>query len=98
VTYVAGETDSYGNVIVPETNDLEITKGLPSSEATESVANAYRNGSDTNTFELSIKFYTESVITKDNKMIYDSKDYEIVYVSKKVLQDTTLLYEALIKR
>jgi len=98
VTFVAGETDSYGDVIVAERNDYEDTKGLISNEASESVATAYRGGSNPNTYELSIKLFTKNEINKDNKLIYSGHEHEIVYISSKVLQNTTLLYEVLIKR
>ena len=98
VTFVSGSKNSYGGVVKSKSNSYEITKGLISSEASESVDTAYRGGSKTNTYELSIKLYSESEINKDNKIVYLGHEHKIVYVSSKVLQNTTLLYEVLIKR
>ena len=50
------------------------------------------------TYDLALKTFHTEKITKADKIVYDGEVYNIVYVSSKVLQDTTLLYELLIVR
>ena len=90
--------DSYGNITTPAvTNPDEITKGIVETEATISVSDAFSKTNNGN-YELAIKIYSPNVITKANTLVYDGNTYEIIFVSKKSLQDTLILYELLVRK
>jgi len=50
------------------------------------------------TYDLAISTYDTSAITKTHKILYGGQEYNIVYVSSKVLQNETIIYELLIAR
>lgn len=51
-------------------------------------------------YEMSIKFFSDTPITLQNQIRFRDEDYEIVPkgLDEKIYQDLTILYEALIKR
>jgi len=97
-TITAGEWDSYGNVIVVETVSDEITKCFPSSEASSRVQAVINADTNISSYELSLKLYTETEVTKADRIVFDSDVYEILYVSKKIYQDIVVFYELLVKK
>ncbi len=73
-------------------------RALPQDEATESVSRAFVNQGNSTSYEMAMKLYSEETITKSHKIVYHGDVYNILYVSSKVLQNETLLYEILIRR
>lgn len=71
------------------------TKGIIKRSSTNEALNK-----SVDNYELSIMFYSSNEITTDNLINYKDNDYEIVPngLAEKILQDTTLIYEALVKR
>jgi len=80
------------------TETIVDTKALISNEATSKVNDNFIANNINSSYDLSIKIYSDIVITKSNKIIFDGNTYEISYVSSKILQDTTLIYELLIRK
>ena len=80
----------------------EDTKAIISSLATQRVQEAFQNISKIegviSAYDLSIKLYTTTELTKANKIVYDGNTYEITFISDKILQDTRIIYELLIKK
>ena len=95
VTEVISGYDPYTGPIVASTSvDM---KGIISSEATQRVNDIFTKLS-TDSYEMAIKLYSDVVVTKENKIAYKSLSYEILYVSEKSLQNTTILYEVLVRK
>ena len=74
-------------------------KGIISSEATPNVGNAYLNSEENASYQLAIKTYLEGKeVTKNDKLVFNGSLYEIVYVANKILQDTLILQEILVRK
>ncbi len=95
LTKTAGELDSYGNVVVEEGITSVSTKALIGSSATDKIGSRYSISTD---YSLSIRLYSKIPLTKANVIKFRDDDYEIVFIDEMVLQDTTLLYELLVKK
>ena len=89
-------SDAYGVVTTPAVTVSEVTKGLPTKQASADFSQGLLD--TIGSFELAIKLYTVTELTKANKILYKSKTYNILYISEKVLQDTRLIYEVLVAR
>lgn len=50
-----------------------------------------------NNYETSMVLYSDTNITKENKIVFEGLVKEIVYINKKMLQNTTISYELLVK-
>lgn len=71
-------------------------KALISTEASKDLATSMPKDL-IGTYEIAMKLYTTLELTKAYKIVYDGKEWEVLYPSKRVLQDTTLMYEVLVK-
>lgn len=49
-------------------------------------------------YDAVFTFYTSEAVDESYKISYESKDYQILHISRKVLQNTSMLYEATCKR
>lgn len=98
LTQIAGEWDSYGNVIVPEGVSEEKTKAIIKSSASENIVQKIMRWALSEEYELSMKLYTSTELTKDKKIEFRGDIYEITYIDEMILQDTTLIYEILVKK
>ena len=81
---LTGLTDTYSD---------ESLKAFINKNASEATQRAFSND-----YERSITFYTESIPTKQDKIVFNNEEYKILYVSPTILQDTILKYEVLISR
>ena len=72
------------------------SKGLIYSTATKDLAMTMPKEL-LNNYEISIVLQSDTPITKANIIIFQSVEREIVFVSKKILQDLVLSYEVLVK-
>lgn len=87
--------DSYDPYTGTATTEVDTDlKAFISLEASRVVSQQFAK----NTYDLALKTFHTEKITKSNKIVYNGEVYNITYVSSKVLQDTTLLYELLIVR
>jgi len=91
VTLTEGDYDPYTGATITRTEVP--TKALISGTSTNEILNKA-----VDTFDLSIKMYDSTEITKDNLINFRGDDYEILFVDTKVLQNETLLYELLVKK
>ena len=76
----------------------EDTKAVISKHASKSMSEVMEANRITSAYDLSIKLYTTTELTKANKIVYDGDTYEITFISDKILQDTRIIYELLIKK
>mgnify|MGYP000247643037 CR=1 FL=1 len=74
------------------------TKALISSEASKKVAEGFKGTTSSSAYEMAMKLYNDTTITKDNKISFRGNVYDVLYVSESILQDTTYLYEILVKK
>lgn len=74
------------------------TKAFIKTEATPKVYDSFVNESTNSAYDMSIKLYFDTTITKDNKVVFKGNSYEIVFISETILQDTTILYELLVRK
>lgn len=65
-------------------------KAIIKSEASESTERAFKSD-----YELSIMFYSTVEPTKSHKIVVGTAVYNILYVSKSILQGVTFKYEVL---
>ena len=78
-------TGSTGETITDTT-----LKAIIKSEASESTERAFNSD-----YELSIMFYSTVEPTKSHKIVLGTDVYNILYVSKSILQGVTFKYEVL---
>lgn len=97
-TTVNEVSDSYGIVITPATITNEATKCFPLSEASSRMQEAINSDINISSYELSMKLYSDTEITKAQTIVFDGSEYEILYVSKKIYINEVIFYEILIKR
>lgn len=97
LTQTAGEWDSYGNIVIPEGTSEVITKALIGSSATDKLLTKL-SGDILNSYSLSMRLYSSTEITKANTISFRGDEYEIVFIDEMILQDTTLIYEILVKK
>ena len=71
------------------------TKALINTEASKDLATSMPKEL-IGTYQIAMKLQSTTPITKANKIIYDGKVYEILYPSKRVLQNELLMYEILV--
>lgn len=93
VTLTEGAYDPYTGAATIRTE--VITKALiKSTTSNESLAKAV------DSYELSIKVYSDLEITEDNLINFRGNDYKIMPkgLDSKILQNETLLYELLVKK
>ena len=98
-TYTEGSYNSYTGSI--ETYTDVPTKAFIQSVSTGQVLNSLMQNLASTTigdYDLTVKCCSSSVIDKSHKIIYNLEEYNIMYVNSKVLQDTTLIYEILIRK
>jgi SPP1 family predicted phage head-tail adaptor len=95
ITLRDGTVTAYDPYTGPSVTDVDTPlKAFISLEASRSLSQQF----DSHTYDLAIKTYHTSKITKEDQIIYDGQVFRILYVSSKILQDTTLIYELLIVR
>lgn len=93
VTLTEGAYDPYRGATT--IREEVITKALiTNTTSNESLAKAV------DTYELSIKVYSDVEITEDNLINFRGNDYKIMPkgLDSKILQNETLLYELLVKK
>jgi len=93
-----GVFDSYGIVITPESVSDESTLCFPSVEASAALKDAINNNINLSTYELYMKLYSDTEITKNQTIVFGAKEYEIIYASKKIYQNEVIFYEILVKK
>lgn len=71
------------------------TKALISTEASKDLKTSMPKEL-IGTYQIAMRLQSTEVITKAHKILYDGKVYEVLYPSKKVLQNEVLLYEILV--
>lgn len=84
--------DPYTGSTVTNT-DVEL-KAFVSLEASRVLSQQFAK----HTYDLALKTYHTTKITKADEIIYDGQTYKILYVSSKILQGTAIIYELLIVR
>ena len=90
--------DSYGNVITPATTVETNLKALIASRAADENLSKLTKD-EKQSYNLSIRFYTTKPINKqDYTVAYNGETYQIVNIFEKVLQNTVLIYEILVKK
>ena len=90
--------DAYGVVTTAATATTENTKAFVGRYATSQLLSKLTDDQK-QSYELSLRFYTTSVLNKEDYTIsFKSSDYNIVIIDSKILQDETLLYEVLVKK
>jgi hypothetical protein len=90
--------DAYGVVTTAATATTENTKAFIGRYATSMLLSKLTDDQK-QSYELSLRFYTTSVLNKEDYIIsFKSSDYNIVIIDSKIFQDETLLYEVLVKK
>ena len=80
------------------TTTFEDTKGFTNTEATPKVFESFSAMTSNSAYDLSVLTFSDTPITKDNKIVFRGNSYEILFVSETILQDLTLLYELLVRK
>ena len=71
------------------------SKALISTEASTDLATSMPKEL-IGTYQIAMKLQSDFVITKAHKIIFQGKTFEVLYPSKKILQDKVLMYEVLV--
>lgn len=83
--------DSSKGVIITTTN----TKALISSLASEDLATSMPKEL-VNNYRLAMKLQTTIDLNTSHFILFQGKEYEVLFVSKKILQNENLIYEVLV--
>lgn len=90
--------DDYDNIITPATDIQTVMKALVGTSATDTTLGKLTQAQK-ESYQLSLRLYTTEIINQDEYFIkFRNEDYNIVFISEIILQDTTLMYELLVKK
>ena len=90
--------DDYDNIITPAADTTFPMKALIGTSATDATLGKLTQAQK-ESYQLALRIYTTELINKEDYYIqFRSENYNITFISETILQDTTLIYELLVKK